>query len=97
MNTYSKLLIASLAEIDCYSETEEGRKYELQWYKELKKSVIQAADADEDQKAEKMFKYITRSIVDSGPLSGDFAPSLKIALDADERKQHHKSYKKNKP
>ena len=97
MNTYSKLLNASISEIENYSQTEDGRHFNFQWYEELKKTVLQAANADEDLTAESIFAYITRSIVDSGPLTDKFAPSLYEALDAESRKRMHKQHKNKKP
>ena len=79
MNPYSKLLENSLIEIDQYSLSEEGVKWNENWYLNLKGLVAKAANAESQEYAEEIMDAISRSIVDSGPLDSEFSPSLKQA------------------
>lgn len=91
MNTYSKLLFASITEIDRFSASGAGSQFDIDWYKDIKETIIKAAEASEDRQAEDIMELIGRSIVDSGPLTSSFAPSLDAARDAAYRKRNRKN------
>ncbi len=82
MNQYSKLLQKSLKEIDIFSQSENGDNWSTDWYVNIKILVINASTENDQERAEELLDMVTWSIVDSGPLGCDFAPSIDQAQEA---------------
>ena len=96
MNPYTKLLKASLSEIDDFSKTQKGKEWNDSWYKRTKVLVEKAAEEESQDRAEELMDMISWCIVDSGPLGSGFVPSIDKAQEALIKARHQREINKHK-
>jgi hypothetical protein len=87
MNSYAPHLAPALDQIRAFAVTEEGKKWDSQWYEQIADLTEKTKTASTDEEAERYLDMLLWCIVDSGPLGKDFAPSIDIAADAMQRKR----------
>ena len=87
MNSYAQHLVGAVEEIRSFSSTDEGRKWDAQWYHQIESLVDKVSAQNSDDEAERYLDMLMWCIVDSGPLGLGFAPSIDRAADAMQRKR----------
>jgi hypothetical protein len=87
MNSYAQHLAPAAEEIRTFAATEEGRKWDSQWYQQIEDLTGKTKAAPTDEAAERYLDMLLWCIVDSGPLGKGFAPSIDRAADAMQRKR----------
>jgi hypothetical protein len=87
MNSYSQHLAVAAEEIQAFAATEEGRKWDSPWYRQIADLTEKTKAAPTDEEAERYLDMLLWCIVDSGPLGKGFAPSIEVAADAMQRKR----------
>jgi hypothetical protein len=87
MNSYAQHLEPAAAEIRSFASSEEGRKWDSQWYQQIEDLAAKTKAAPTDEEAERYLDMLLWCIVDSGPLGKGFAPSIDRAADAMQRKR----------
>jgi hypothetical protein len=85
MNSYAETLKTAGSEIDRFAVTEEGRKWDADWYDGLKARIDRTIAAKDDDASEELLDTIGWIIVDSGPMGEGFSDSIERALDAMQR------------
>jgi hypothetical protein len=83
----------ALGEVRAFSSSDEGARWELQWYQQITDLIEKAETAPTDEEAERYLDMLLWYIVDSGPVRKGFSPSIEKAADAMQRrrKKHFKS------
>jgi hypothetical protein len=94
MNSYARHLEPAIIEIRAFAATEEGRKWDSQWYAHIEDLVARTKSAGTEEAAESLLDVLVRYIVDSGPIGKSFAPSVDTALAALQAKRKHQSRKR---
>ena len=79
MNFYSELLRNAFNEVGVFAESKKGAEWPKKWYSEVQRLLVQAADENEDVKAEQLLDVIVYKVSKSGPLEPRFSPSLSAA------------------
>src|SRR5437764_15308848 len=87
MNSYTQPLALAVEEIRSFVASEEGKKWDSQWYQQIQDLTEKTKAAQTDEQAERYLDMLLWCIVDSGPLGKGFAPSIDIAADAMQRKR----------
>jgi|APSaa5957512622_1039677.scaffolds.fasta_scaffold102273_2 hypothetical protein len=87
MNSYTEHLEPAPEEIRAFASSETGADWDEGWYQQIESLVQKAADASDDDGAERYLDMLLWCIVDSGPLGKGFAPSIDKAADAMQRKR----------
>ena len=94
MNLYTQHLVGTVEEIRAFASSDEGRKYDAQWYDQIESLVSKVCIQSSDEEAERYLDMLMWCIVDSGPLGKGFAPSIDRAADAMQRKRKRAFKKK---
>lgn len=87
MNSYAQHLVGAVAEVRSFASTDEGRKWDSEWYQQIESLVGKICTQTTDDEAERYLDMLMWCIVDSGPLGKGFAPSIDRAADAMQRKR----------
>ena len=86
MNKFSKLLTAGAREVLEYRRSSpDAARYGVDWLEGLAEAMAAASVIEDEAELETAIHGIAHAIVDSGPLTADFAPSFDKALDAVQR------------
>jgi hypothetical protein len=86
MNRFSELLGRASEEVREYCRTSpDAAGYGIEWLQSLAQRMEAASSLDSDAAIEREIDGLAHSIIDSGPLTADFAPSFGDALDALQR------------
>ena len=85
MNPYSSILVKAVEEIHQFRQSEYPKVIDDAWLENLMKRVQRAGSVGGAESVERELDIISRMIVDSGPLTGNFSPSLYAAFDAAQR------------
>jgi len=87
MNPYADILSTAAEEIRAFAATEEGRRWESQWYDRVLSLVDKVRIQPTTSEAERYLDMVMWAIVDSGPLGKGFGPSIDRAADAMQRRR----------
>lgn len=87
MNSYAQHLEPAIREVRAFAASEEGKKWDLQWYSTIEDLIAKTRSAETEDGAERYLDMLLWCIVDSGPLGKGFAPSIDVAADAMQRKR----------
>jgi len=87
MNPYSSMLVKAAEEIHQFRQSEYPEVVDDAWLENLISRVQRASSVSGTESVERELDIISRMIVDSGPLTGNFSPSLYAAFDAVQRRR----------
>ena len=86
MSQFSHLLRKAADEVRDYCRTSpDAASFGIEWLQSLAQRMEAASSFDSDAAIEREMDALAYSIIDSGPLTGQFAPSFNQALDALQR------------
>lgn len=94
MNPYSSMLEKATEEIYQFRKNLSTQAADDAWLGGLMSRVQRASSVSGTESVERELDMISRIIVDSGPLTENFAPTLYAALDAVQRRRKRSQRKK---
>lgn len=87
MNSYADIIANVEEEVREFALSEKGAQWDAQWYNRISELVSQIRTQESNDEAEHLIDMLMWSIVDSGPLSCGFAPSIERVVDAMQRRR----------
>ena len=88
MNQFSKLLTDGAREVLYYARSSvEAKKYDVDWLESLADAMTAASFLENESELADTIGGIHHAIVDSGPLTEEFAPSFHKVVDAMQRRR----------
>ena len=91
MSIYAALLAQAANEVREYQRTaSDASAFSSTWLEFFAKKLEAASLITDPEALENEFFTMARAIIESGPLTNDFAPSFNKALDALQRNKKHK-------
>ncbi|MES2103162.1 MAG: hypothetical protein V4634_04025 [Pseudomonadota bacterium] len=94
MNLYSSILEKAAEEINQFRQNVSTQAVDDAWLEGLLSRLQRASSVSGTESVERELDIISRIIVDSGPLTENFAPSLYAALDGVQKGRKRSQRKK---